>query len=406
MANKNAFQKLSAHRAKVLHFLEMTPLLNEKRLPGLLPDGNAHIKQDANVGPGADNSGNEPQSAPAAQTDDYIVRPFRLLSGVILSGSYIPVDYSNAGVLEKAVSKFGRTLFTDHNDSIRNALGSVVNPRYNSATTPPGIDGDLNVLANPRDPVKADIAKLFADGHLNRCSVSIIFDWQQSHPEMDEDTFWCYIGTEVNNQLVRIVVTNICQIVEISLVYFGADETAGSLDNEEIKHSQNHDVKDLKDKQDKEKEVYMDEKLALIKAHYKRILNRDFTTDIELAAAVEATLNELAGLKTEKQSLETQVTGLQKHKAFEEKVTADLRAEVLNLARAFNPQLDADDLDRYANAGFEKLGTYKAALENKVKLQCNKCGSHDIARRSSIEEPVQMKDEAAKGAPFAPIKMP
>jgi hypothetical protein len=221
---------------------------------------------------------------------------------------------------------------------------------------------------------------------------------------MDEETFWESIDTVVNNELVRVVVTKILQIVEVSLVYFGADETAGSLENDEIKHSHEHDLKDLKDKQDENKEVSMDDKLALIKAHFKRILNRDFTTDIELVTAVESSLGEVVTLRTENQNLESQVTALQKHKAFEDNVTGMLRAEVLNLARAFNPQLDADDMDRYSAAGYEKLVQYKAALENKVKLQCNACGSHDIARRSSVEVPVQQAAE--KGASYAPLKMP
>lgn len=402
MATNNiGFQKLSRNKAQAQHFLEMEPLVNP-RLSGL--EAHTHFQHDA--GPGADNSPDEPQPGQAAQgNDDYITRSFRLLSAVILTGSYVPIDYSTPGLFENA-KIFNRTLMTDHSGLVRNALGSVKNARYNSSTTPAGIDGDLNVLANPRDPVKADIAKLFADGHLNRCSVSIVFEWRQSHGDMREQEFWDLIGTEVENQLVRIVVTNICQIVEISLVYFGADETAGSLENDEIKHSFEHDLKDLKDKQEKDKEVSMDEKLALIKALYKRFLNRDFTTDIELVTAVEASLGEVVTLKTEKQNLESQVTALQKHKAFEENVTGALRADVLNLARAFNPTLDVDDQDRYQAAGYEKLVTYKAALENKVKLQCNGCGSHDIARRSSVEVPVQANQGAETKGTFAPIKMP
>jgi len=382
---KKAFIRLKKGVAQATHFLELAPATP------------LDVKVET-LSQAADETKKEGEKPLPPNPDDYVQKDFRLLSAIIIPGARFPIDYTRPGVLESAVHKFRRTLFTDHWHWLNDCVGSVRFPRWNASSKPPGVDGTLFVLREAASDRKRDIAKLVGDGHIDRCSVTIVFAWEQSHLDMKEKEFWLRIGeTDEKGELIRIIVTEVIDIYEVSLVYFGADNTAGGHDLDEVQYSAD-DSPEMESAQclqdetsNKTKEVtnVMKEKFEAIKAKLAGYLGKVFETELEVVQGVEQLIEEVAALKTEKTALETQVTGLTKSKGFLDKLTEELRAAVIRLATAFgNGKLDAHEEDLYKQAPYEKLESYKAALENKVPLKCENCGHTVISRRSSIEAPL------------------
>jgi hypothetical protein len=116
-----------------------------------------------------------------------------------------------------------------------------------------------------------------------------------------------------------------------------------------------------------------------------------FKTGIEVVQALDDALASMTALKTEKAALEAKVTELAVAEKFKTDVVSRLRQDVTSLAAAFSPtgKLDAHELAVYDAAPYEKLVELKSALENKIGLKCQKCGSTDVSRRSSAETPLK-----------------
>lgn len=380
-----AFIKLEPGVARATHLLELSPAIP------------LNIKVETQSHAAEETKKEEEQPLPT-NPDDYVQKDFRLLSAIIIPGARFPIDYTRPGVLEKAAHKFRRSLFSDHWWSLHRCLGSVRNPRWNASSKPPGVDGTLFVLKNAADESKRDIAKLVEDGHIDRCSVTILFAWEQSHSEMKEKVFWTRLGeTDEKGELIRVVVTEVLDIYEVSLVYFGADNTAGNQDLDEVQYSADHPgemesnqcIQEDNTNKSKEVTTSMKEKFETIKSKLAGYLGKSFETELEVVQSVEELVTEVTGLKTEKTALERQVTELRESKAFLDRKTEELRTGVIGLATVFgNGKLDAHEEDLYKQAPFERLEKYKESLENKVPLKCEKCGHTAVSRRSSIEAPL------------------
>lgn len=162
--------------------------------------------------------------------EDFVEVTYRALSATLLHDR--PIDFSNTVMLKKSVSKLkGQTVFKDHETSVDNWVGRVKDAEWDNKTEgfPPGINAVMRLDA-VKDPMTV---RGVVQGAIHSASVTVSFEWEPSHPDlMETNTFFQFLGEEVNGEMVRIVVTEILKFWEISLVWQGADQFAKQIDEE------------------------------------------------------------------------------------------------------------------------------------------------------------------------------
>lgn len=159
------------------------------------------------------------------QDGDYIHVPFRALSACPVQGGIIDFGYRNGQALKAAVGLFnGLTIFKDHDHTVDGWCGLTSGAYWDEIT--PGVPHGVNFMLDV--DVKADpkVARGLLSGALNAGSVTIKFDFEQSHPDMERDEFFMHLGDTVDGQVVRALVTEVIQCWEYSVVWQGADKFA------------------------------------------------------------------------------------------------------------------------------------------------------------------------------------
>lgn len=166
--------------------------------------------------------------------EDFIRVPFRLISAAIVgAGTWKATDFSDAVILKDSLGKLNqKPIFFDHEQDIMNWVGIVTEPSWSEERVqdgmriPAGIDGILAIDAktNPK------LARGVLLGAVMSNSVTVIFDWTKSHPELDDDEFYDKIGAVVNGRMVCRKVTKIYDFYETSLCWLGADPYAKMYD--------------------------------------------------------------------------------------------------------------------------------------------------------------------------------
>lgn len=168
---------------------------------------------------------------------DYISVNFRALSKVIVPGHWI--DWTKDNVLQDATPLFkGATVYANHDFfDINGWLGSVANAAWDEtgavAGGTPGVNCQykIDALMNPR------IARglLMSPPAIHSTSMTVLFEFEYSHPEMAAENKWKFIdnlGENIDGEIVRFIVTKIVEIWEASLVFQGADRLAKQYDAE------------------------------------------------------------------------------------------------------------------------------------------------------------------------------
>lgn len=159
--------------------------------------------------------------------------PFRMLSASLLDGYF--VDYSDPAIwTPDAVKCFdNKTIYMDHDCPVSQWIGIATGARLTTSTGVLGVDADFAI-----DP---DQDEMWAKGSILRgmklkpvpairsCSVGIAFESKPSHMFDSIWDFWMNLGSEVDGSIVRWIVTKINRVLEVSLVYAGADPGANSL---------------------------------------------------------------------------------------------------------------------------------------------------------------------------------
>lgn len=263
----------------------------------------------------------EPGAEP--QGDGLVKKESRFISAVIVDNYYCPFDLTKEGVLKAALSLFkGLGLYKDHYRSVDNNIGAVTDCYYDDTSKPPGING-WACIDRELDPLSAIRLER---GYVNRFSITLSFNWEKSH-KMKDNTFLESLGEVIDGELVRLIVTKITSITEVSLVYFGADPNAKALSREAIQNQNKNNALEVSG--DKEENKVDEEIKKLLEA----AMQRDIKTDLQYSQAVKDVLKELEKAKTDNQALETQVAALQAAKEFRDTVTQSLRDDVLKDAR-------------------------------------------------------------------------
>lgn len=168
---------------------------------------------------------------------EFIEPVFRMLSSVIVSKGWCPVDFSKPGVLKESMNLLvGQTVNCDHSTDVGNAIGSIKEVYWqeeytdnNGIVIPAGINAKLKIdgKANPR--IARGIMMDPPSIHSN--SVTVRFLWEKSHPEMEDEDFYYKCGTyDKEGKLICKVATKILSYHETSLVSHGADPFAQKID--------------------------------------------------------------------------------------------------------------------------------------------------------------------------------
>lgn len=163
--------------------------------------------------------------------DDYITVPFRAISKSVVPGHWI--DWSKDNVLKDSLQKlYGQTVYPNHDfTDVTQWLGSVASVEWDEAGEQsdgvPGINAEykIDALMNPR------IARglLMDPPAIHSTSMTVLFKYEYSHPDIAADNRWRFfdlLGEEVEGEIVRLIVTEILEYWEASLVFQGADRLA------------------------------------------------------------------------------------------------------------------------------------------------------------------------------------
>ena len=229
---------------------------------------------------------------------DYINVPVRMLTATSVQNQMFNFGHLNGEPLKKACEKKmfdGLVILKDHDLTVENWLGKTHSTFWDTTTpgAPAGVTGMMR-LDKKSDP---KVVRGVLSGMLDSVSVTIGFDYEPSHPKMDEFDFYMSMGSVVDGVLVQALVTDVTRVYELSLVWTGADQFAkvpgedGAIHVPGVSNSQSF------------KEGLMDpKKLAAL-------LGLDPET--ATAESLEAFLKQFAGTKPEIENLKTKLTGLE-----------------------------------------------------------------------------------------------
>lgn len=380
--------------------------------------------------------------------EDFITPLVRALSEVIVHKDSNPVSFAKPGVLKNSMSLLvGQSVLVDHERAIGNTIGAITNAAWQKGYTtslggiqiPAGINTLLKIdgKSNPRlvrgmtmDPPS-----------IHSVSVTVEFNWEQSHPELALDEFYRRLGTyDDKGDMIHRVATKVRRYHEISLVAHGADPYAQLINpNGEItnpmfanvtynsanKTVENHIfcfsyksdtlsnstdggtsiLKNSKHNQQTSQSSNM-KQIALLLGLSENIQLSDLKPEniVALEAKITAlqsealtaeqktSLAELPGLKTKVTELTNANTQLTTEKGTLTTQLGDIKnAKVTEVTRlyelAMGDKKSQTTIDAIKNADFTALASYQelynTQVESAMPLTCTECNSVKVSRRAS-----------------------
>lgn len=167
------------------------------------------------------------------ETEEYVEFDFRILTAGIISGHWF--DFSES-VLKQVVTKFkDARVILSHYPAIQNIIGVVTQTSFEpeNENRPAGINGKYRIFKKFGSDI---IEKLQTSPPLlDATSAGIRLDYERSHPKMSEFQHYMQLGEEVNGEIVRYIVKDILDVLEVSIVFRGADKFAKRLSESEEK---------------------------------------------------------------------------------------------------------------------------------------------------------------------------
>lgn len=357
--------------------------------------------RDAKLGLSASQDGNQATDAGSNQNpEDYIVRDFRILSEVLAWPDGLPVDFSKPGLLKSvpAMMKDGRTVFQDHWLSAEKWCGLAKNAVYVDKPAPAGVNAQLWIdkIASPK------IARGVETGALSRCSVTVSFTYEQSHPEMHWRDWANALNEEVDGEMVRLIVTEIENIWEVSLVWWGADDTAKALESKEPELPQAASLEAPRENivAGPQRPEAEEEAMKFTKQLAARLREVFGLEDVKENDTLDE--NRLEALCAAHEKVQSRNAEVESAAASFANVNETLRQEVLNLAKVVEggevPTITQSVIEI---ADYEQLRKFRDELEVKQNkmfpLVCVKCGSANVERRSSVEASLDLEDDPKPG---------
>ncbi len=348
---------------------------------------------------------------PAGEPDDLQPREgdllpftFRLISAVYLGGGGYHLDFSRDGVLEGALPLFLEPevegsarqdpliVVRDHSFVIEDRIGLVCGAQWSPADPSadgqglphPGIDAELHINWKLAGDV---VRRLLHDPPLlDACSVSLGFNWEKSHPGLEDWQFWSCLGEELDGSPVRVVVSEILTVEHVGLVFTGADPSARRAGSSAKRREQASIETDG---------VVMTASLS--KGPAAGEINEGGQPQMEansITLTPDSTLWGLLGMEQpDGILLEQRVAELKGLAELGREALADLRREVSELIVRLDGAVESEPSRGLLNvvqaADMTTLRAlkeeYARRLETLMPARCQVCGSEQVSRRSSRE---------------------
>lgn len=177
----------------------------------------------------------------APKDEDYVYPMYRALSEVLVR-PFAPIDFGIGTVLKDSMHLLvGQAVYPNHEMVSGDELGTILKAEWQAAkkvklesgetlNVPAGINVTLKIdgKANPKQA-----RGMMADPpSVHSVSVTVQFEWEPSHPQMDRGDFMSKLGTyDENGKLIKRNVTKVISFQEISTVPHGADPFAQRIDS-------------------------------------------------------------------------------------------------------------------------------------------------------------------------------
>jgi len=325
----------------------------------------------------------------APQETDYVFPKFRALSAVLIPGYFI--DFSQGTVLKDSMPLLEeQTLYCDHvywrTREWVGAVNQVVWDDKPDKAGAPGINTEMKV-----DWRKApDIARglLMKPPAVKAVSCTVDFTWDASHPDLlEKRIFWQSLGEEIEGEIVRMIVTKILDYYEVSFVYKGANPGSNGLlpdEDEESEFSAGGKPAKLSSRKPP---------LSLIED--KEIKKVKLTAEQKKKYGLEAHAGDDVADTIVLAAVDSAFSSFESRLASATAIVDSERAEVLRLATLAEADQDgklptvlSDMISKADGSQLPGIKTlYQSKAEAKFTKTCQKCGSTDIATRSSVEAP-------------------
>lgn len=352
--------------------------------------------------------------------EDFVNVTYRALSAAVIDDRAL--DFSDEGMLKRGVPLLqGQTVYKDHETSVDNWVGIVQSTKWDTETPglPPGINAELR-LDSVKDPM---IVRGVLQGAVHSASVTVEFQWKPSHPDlMDAGNFWNNLGTEVEGEPVRIVVTEIQRFLEISLVWQGADRYAKQIGSDgeplntfslqlgesKLEETQMKNVLDKLSKLlgDKVNEDNLEQSvLQFTEAKIKATQDLADSRIADLNKNIEKVSSELSELSKKHEEVLKKNQEMAPKAELGENYIAAERAEAERLCKiAKGDSVSEAILETLREASLKVVQAWKVEFQKecdgKFPARCVKCGDTQVTLQSSKTAPEPKSDE--KVAEFNP----
>jgi hypothetical protein len=175
------------------------------------------------------------------ETSEFLKLHYRALSQALVwqEGFFgmVVTDFSKEGVLKPSAPLLKDvTVMSDHRFSAAEYIGIVDDAFWTddiNGVPVSGIDAIYKLDKKPQLPPEHPhriVVRGVEQGYIKGSSVRVWFDYEKSHPTLDDWSFYEAMGTEVDGQIVRFIATHIRRYLETSIVIAGADPLAQPAD--------------------------------------------------------------------------------------------------------------------------------------------------------------------------------
>jgi hypothetical protein len=168
--------------------------------------------------------------------DVYHLSTWRLLSATLVEQRWLDFTHENARALREGFHLFeGSTVFVNHSRDVREWVGRIARVWWDDGSSEaggrlPGINAAY-LLHREKANKEGMLIQGIEMGAVNKTSASFEMAWVPSHPKLRFERFLESLGKKVDGQVVRVLPTRILEANEASIVWKGADPTAGMLPN-------------------------------------------------------------------------------------------------------------------------------------------------------------------------------
>lgn len=173
------------------------------------------------------------------QDADFAYPVFRALSETRVN-KWGPINFGATNALKASIKKLkGQAVYTNHEMVTGNEVGAVMEVFWDEAYTANGtkIPAGINVRLKLDGKANPKLVRsiMMDPPSVHSVSVTVEFEWEQSHPAMSREEFFNKIGNyDAEGKLIERVVTNVVNFHEISLVPHGADPYAQKVNEEGV----------------------------------------------------------------------------------------------------------------------------------------------------------------------------